>query len=390
MSAFGEWTAFGIAIVAAVLSAVIVTVIVTFPFRLLARRAGWDRKAIGSFRRPFRGLLLTIGLWIAVAAFWPATAAQLQTVLIHLLRVAAIGAGGWLVAGIVSFLFARTIARHPIDMADNRDARRIRTQVIVLRRVATVVIGVVTVGAALLTFDGVQAFGASLLASAGIISVVAGIAAQSTLANVFAGVQLAFSDAIRVDDVVIAEGEWGRIEEITLTYIVVKTWDDRRLVLPSTYFTTTPFENWTRSGSALLGSVLLDVDWRISPAGMREHLKTIIEDEPLWDRRAAVLQVVDATGGMVRVRILVTAADAGSLWDLRCKVREAMVEWVHTKSPAALPRQRVQLVEPQSRPSRPRGAGAGQDGLFSGSPDADRRGRDFRGGPGDAPGSLDP
>jgi small-conductance mechanosensitive channel len=379
MPALGEWTAFGIAVLAAVLAAVIVTVIVTLPFRLLARRAGWDRKAIGSFRRPFRVLLLTAGLWIAVAGFWPAAAAGVQTVLIHVLRVAVIGSGGWLVAGIVSFLFARTIARHPIDMADNRDARRIRTQVIVLRRVATVVIGVVTIGAALLTFDGVQAFGASLLASAGIISVVAGIAAQSTLGNVFAGVQLAFSNAIRVDDVVIAEGEWGRIEEITLTYIVVKIWDDRRLVLPSTYFTTTPFENWTRSGSALMGSVLLDLDWRVSPAGMREHLTSIVENEPLWDRRTAVLQIVDATGGMVRVRILVTAANAGSLWDLRCKVREAMVEWVHTKSPAALPRQRVQVVESQSRPGRPRGTGAEQDGLFSGSPDAERRGRDFRG-----------
>jgi hypothetical protein len=158
------------------------------------------------------------------------------------------------------------------------------------------------------------------------VSIVAGLAAQSTLANVFAGVQLAFSDAIRVDDVVIADGEWCRIEEITLTYVVVHIWDDRRLVLPSTYFTTTPFENWTRHSSELLGSVEFDLDWRVSPAQMREQLDEILSRTALWYNRTAVLQVTDALGGFVRIRILVTTVDAPTLFDLRCFVREERVE----------------------------------------------------------------
>lgn len=375
----GEWTTFAISVAGALVAAIVVTLAVTIPIRLIARRAGWDKRSIGSIRRPFRALVLMAGLWVAVLAFWPESAGDVQPLLIHLLRVAAIASGGWLVAGVVSFLFARKIARHPTDVPDNRVARRIQTQVIVLRRVANVVITVVTIGAILLTFDGVQAAGASLLASAGIVGVVAGIAAQSALGNVFAGLQLVFSDAIRVDDVVVADGEWGRIEEITLTYLVVRTWDERRLVLPSTFFTTTPFENWTRSGSALMGSVELDLDWRVSPSRLREHARAFVESEPLWDRRSVSMQVLDAVGGMVRVRVVVTAADAGSLWDLRCKLRESLVEWVHTVSPSALPRQRVQLVEAEKRPASRRGRGGDDDGgLFSGSPEAEQRGRDFR------------
>ncbi|HTL40163.1 MAG TPA: mechanosensitive ion channel family protein [Pseudolysinimonas sp.] len=380
MSLPEEWTAFTIAAVAAVLAAVIITLAVTIPIRLIARRAGWHARSIGSIRRPFRVLILTTGLWIAVAAFWPASAEEAEPAVVHVLRVAVIASGGWLAAGIVSFLFARTLARHPIDVDDNRVARRITTQVAILRRVATVVIAIVTVGAVLFTFDGVQAAGASLLASAGVVSVVAGIAAQSALSNVFAGLQLAFSDAIRVDDVVIADGEWGRIEEITLTYIVVRVWDDRRVILPSTYFTSRPFENWTRNGSELLGSVEFDVDWRVSPQQMREQLQRVVADEPLWDGRTASLQITGATGGFVRVRVLVTAANAGALWDLRCAVREKLVEWMHAKSPAGLPRQRVQLVEAERRAS---GKGSSADGLFSGSPEAEERGRGFQAQPHD-------
>jgi small-conductance mechanosensitive channel len=379
MSLPAEWAGFAIAGAAAVLGAIVITLVVTIPIRLVARRAGWDPRSIGSFRRPFRLLVLTAGLWIAVAGFWPESASVVQPAVVHVLRVAVIGSGGWLVAGIVSFLFARTLARHPTDIADNRVARRITTQVTILRRVATVIIAVVTVGAILLTFDGVQAAGASLLASAGVVSVVAGIAAQSALGNVFAGLQLAFSDAIRVDDVVIADGEWGRIEEITLTYIVVRVWDDRRVILPSTYFTSRPFENWTRNGSELLGSVEFDLDWRVSAGKMREQLQRIVADHPLWDGRTASLQITGATGGMVRARVLVTAANAGALWDLRCAVREQLVEWMQAKSPVGLPRQRVQLVDAGRRSTSD--ADRGTDGLFSGSREADERGRRFQSPP---------
>jgi hypothetical protein len=273
----------------------------------------------------------------------------------------------------------RALMRYPIDVPDNRVARRVRTQMLIVRRLATVVIGIIAVGTILLTFPGAQAAGASLLASAGLVSVVAGLAAQSTLANVFAGMQLAFSDAIRVDDVVIADGEWGRIEEITLTYVVVSIWDQRRLVLPSTYFTTTPFQNWTRKGSELLGSVELDLDWRVSPSDMRSQLSAVVEATDLWDGRVANVQVTSATGGHIQVRLLVSAADAGTLWDLRCHVREEMVEWVQKKSPAALPRNRVIVADKEIAPTAAKGRTTEDRGVFSGSPEAEARGKEFTG-----------
>ena len=173
---------------------------------------------------------------------------------------------------------------------------------------------------------------------------VAALAAQSTLANLFAGLQVAFSDAIRLDDVVIVEQEWGWIEEITLSYVVVRLWDDRRMVLPSTYFTSTPFQNWTRRNSELLGAVELDVDWRVDVDAMRAELERVLTGTDLWDERSHVLQVTDAVGGLVRVRVLVSAVDAGTLFDLRCLVRERLVAWLQTQDEAGLPRQRMELV----------------------------------------------
>jgi small-conductance mechanosensitive channel len=271
------------------------------------------------------------------------------------------------------------LRRYPVDVADNRVARRVRTQVLVIRRLLTVVIAIVALGSILLTFPGAQAVGTSLLASAGLASVVAGLAAQSTLANVFAGMQLAFSDAIRVDDVVIADGEWGRIEEITLTYVVVSIWDQRRLVLPSTYFTTTPFQNWTRKGSELLGSVELDLDWRVRPSELRKQLTAVLDASELWDKRTANVQVTDTTNGYVRVRLLMSAANAGDLWDLRCHVREEIVEWLQTKSFTSVPRTRVLMIDKDS-PQRSAPKESDKDrGLFSGTPDAEARGKEFTG-----------
>src|SRR3712207_6783548 len=207
-----------------------------------------------------------------------------------------------------------------------------------------------------MTFPGARAAGTSLFASAGVVSVIAGLAAQSTLANVFAGLQLAFTDAIRVDDVVVVEGEWGRIEEITMTYVVVHLWDDRRLIMPSTYFTTTPFQNWTRRAADLLGTVELDLDWSVPVDEMRQELTRLLESTDLWDHRVGVLQVTEATGGYVRVRALASAVDAPTLFDLRCHVREELVDWLQRTHPGALPRARVEgsLVEVERRTGRPR------------------------------------
>jgi small-conductance mechanosensitive channel len=200
-------------------------------------------------------------------------------------------------------------------------------------------------GAMLLTFPAFRAAGASVLASAGIAGVIAGFAAQSLLSNVIAGMQIVFSEALHLDDVVVVEGEWGRIEEITLTYVVVRIWDDRRLVLPTSYFLSKPFENWTRTEAAVVGVVELDLDWSIPVEALRSELELAVKENERWDGRNCTLQVTDATGSFVRARALVSAADAPTLWDLRCDVRERLVEWIRDNHPDALPRLRAQVID---------------------------------------------
>ena len=242
------------------------------------------------------------------------------------------------------------------------------------------VIGVLSAAAMLLTFPSARAAGASILASAGVISLVAGLAAQSALANVFAGLQIAFTDALRVDDVVVVEDEWGRIEEITLTYVVVHIWDDRRMVLPSPYFTTTPFENWTRTESAVLGSV--DSTWtgRVPVDECARSWPALVEGNELWDGRMGVLQVTDAVGSVVGVRALVSAENAGALFDLRCHVRECLVVWLQREHNYGLPRVRLDGAPPQA-PVAPATSATDRENaaLFTGSNEAQERSHAFAG-----------
>ena len=377
----GPWMTFAIAVVVAVVSALVLTTIVSGIVKLALRRRSWGQSFVRHARRPFRTIVLIIALWIAIDRFFPlglaggdaATNTAWDAVIDRVAAIGSIAAAAWLLIELVRFATEMALGHYRIDVPDNRIARRIRTQVLILRRVAVVIIVIIAIGAALLTFPAIQAFGASVLASAGIASIVAGLAAQSVLANMFAGIQLVFSEALRVDDVVVADGQWGRVGEITLSYVVLDLWDDRRLVLPCTYFTTTPFENWTRKGSELLGAVELDVDWRISTARMREHLQRVVGETELWDGRTAVLQVTEATGGMVRVRILVTAANAGTLFDLRCLVREEMVAWVRRTNPDALPVKRVLVTQPAEE-TEAEGTNTGAvEGLFSGSAQGEAR-----------------
>lgn len=229
-------------------------------------------------------------------------------------------------------------------------ARRVRTQMQVIRRVGIAVVTLMAIAGILLTFPEFRAIGAALFTSAGVLSIVLGLAAQSSLGNLFAGVQIAFTDAVRVDDVVNVNGEFGTIEEITLTYVVVRTWDDRRLIVPSTYFTTTTFENWTRREPKLLGTVYFDLDVMTPVKAMRVELQRIVEVSDAWDGRTAGLQITDATGGRIEVRAVVSAATSGLLWDLRCEVREKMVEWIQNEVPYAMTRVRVE-PDPASAPS---------------------------------------
>lgn len=302
-------------------------------------------------RFPFRVLVLVIGLNAVVAANRPrGDGAEAWDTLALALRILGIVNGAWLLAVVVLFVVDAALRRADLEM-DPRNAKRIRTQVQVARRVVVVAIVVLAFGAVLLSFDGVRAVGASLLASAGLVSVVAALAAQSTLGNLFAGLQLAFSDAIRIEDVVIVEEEYGTIEEITLSYVVVKLWDDRRLVLPCTYFTSTPFENWTRKDSEMMGTVELDLDWRIDLQGLRAEFERCLGETSLYNGRSSGLVVTNAVQGFVQVRASVTADDPGTLFDLRCFVRERLVGWVQAHNPDALPRQRFEVVGEQAAPS---------------------------------------
>ncbi|MGY1814247.1 mechanosensitive ion channel family protein [Blastococcus sp. SYSU D00820] len=330
-------------------------------------------------RRPFRLLVVLVALTAVLDG--ASSLGSWREPVVRGLGLALIGAVAWLVAVAVYVVGDVVLSRYDVDVVDNRHARRVRTQVSLLRRLTVVVIAVLAAAAMLLTFPAARAAGASILASAGVISIVAGLAAQTSLANVFAGLQLAFTDAIRVDDVVVVEGEWGRIEEITLTYVVVHLWDDRRMVLPSTWFTTTPFQNWTRKESAVLGAVELDVDWTTPFDRMRGELDRLLAASELWDRRVGVLQVTDAVGTLVRVRVLVSAKDGPTLFDLRCQVREGLVVWLQREHEHALPR-----VRHEGRPSTPPPLGdrdvpppAANAGLFTGSSEGRERSRAFTG-----------
>lgn len=374
-----SWPGLALACLLAVVVAVVLTAILALILRLIGRRQQWPALLIRRSRVPFRLFLLVIVLWIAVTITLPRdTTEAWRSGIHHTFLILAIATGVWFAAALILFVEDLGLQRYRLDVPDNRYARRVRTQVLILRRLTVVAAVVIGLGAILLTFPALQAAGASLLASAGIVGIIAGVAAQSSLANLFAGIQLAFSDAIRIDDVVVVEQQWGTVEEITLTYVVVHVWDDRRLVLPSTYFTTKPFENWTRQHSELLGAVEFDLDWRVSTGGMRAELNRVLAGTDLWDKRTGILQVTDAVGGWVRVRVLVTAKDAPTLFDLRCLVRERLVDWMQRYSPASLPRQRVELVEQPEALERPPRARSEEEGrLFSGTRDGEQRAQQF-------------
>ncbi|GAA0407658.1 mechanosensitive ion channel family protein [Streptomyces luteireticuli] len=256
----------------------------------------------------------------------------------RLLNLVLVGACAWLAARVATAVVEAGYARYAAGERDPARTRRVRTQVTLIRRIVTAVICVVALAAMLLTIPGMRAAGTSVLASAGLIGVVAGVAAQSTLANVFAGLQIAFGDMVRIGDTVVVGGEWGTVEEITLTYLVVTTWDERRITMPVSYFTGRPFENWSRGNPRMTGTVFLHLDHSAPLDLMRERLHQIVKDAPEWDGRAWSLVVTDTTPSTLLVRALVTARDADDIWTLRCLVRERLVEWLRREHPYALPR----------------------------------------------------
>ncbi|CAM5333902.1 mechanosensitive ion channel family protein [Streptomyces purpurascens] len=251
-----------------------------------------------------------------------------------------IGSAAWLVIRIAGAIVETSYSRYASARAhrDPARVRRVRTQVTLIMRVVSAVVGVVATASMLLTFPAFRAAGASLLASAGILGIVAGVAAQSTLSNMFAGFQIAFGDMVRIGDTVVVDGEWGTVEEITLTFLTVHTWDERRITMPVSYFTSKPFENWSRGTPQMTGIVFWHVDHTAPVDAMREKLRDILRECPAWDGRAYNLCVTDTTPSTMQVRALVTAKDADDIWTVRVTVREEMVRWLTDEHPYALPR----------------------------------------------------
>ena len=311
--------------------------------KALSGRVEWLTPAYRDVRPRLTFFVFVLAVLISVSSvqatgeLWWQIASQALLILLVL-------SGGFLLQEIVSYSVMRLIDKFEQGDLNDAETRRIATQLRLVRRLANAIIGVLTVGLALFTFPEIRGLGAGILASAGVLSVIGGLAAQSVLGNLFAGVQLAFSNAIRRGDVVVVEGEWGTIGEITLSYVVVYIWDERRLIVPSTYFTQTPFETWTRNSPKVYGVVMVDMDWRVPVEKVRKEFHRFIETTDLWDKRTADCLVTDATGGFLQIRFVASAEDSSKQWNLRCSIREHMVEWVRENYPDALPRTRV-LVE---------------------------------------------
>ena len=366
--------------------AVVFGVLVSFLVHvLLVRFAGRTATPIDdAVRRHGRWPLRVLFPVLLVFLVLPALRPDLPEVLVRWLdlglRLAVPALFGWALVAAVRVAEDYTLSRLDLSAADNLHARKLYTQVGVLKRIAIVLIVLLTVAVILMSYDRLAQIGKGLLASAGLAGVILGFAAQRSLGNLLAGIQIATTQPIRIDDVVVVEGEWGRIEEITLTYVVVRIWDLRRLVLPISYFIENPFENWTRTSAALLGTVYVYVDYTVPVAEVRAELLRILEASDAWDGGTWGLQVTDAKERTLELRALMSAPDSGTAWDLRCLVREKLVAWLQESYPDALPRVRLERrdgIEAASPGSR--------DGASRRVPEDDRaaapRGNPPSGGP---------
>ncbi|BBK42765.1 hypothetical protein STVA_27850 [Allostella vacuolata] len=298
---------------------------------LITRTTGPTRLAI---------IIFAVGLVLPAAPFEPEATAAIAKIL----TIAFILLLGWIAVTALDLAATLYLRRFHLDVDDNLLARRQVTQTRILSRTATVLVMLFTIAAALMTIEPVRQYGVSLLAAGGAAGLIVGLAAQPLLSNLIAGLQLAVTQPIRIDDALIVEGEWGTVEEITATYVVIKIWDWRRLVVPLKYFIEKPFQNWTRETASLIGAVTLHVDYKASVPRIRERLARIAAASPLWDRQVVALQVVEAFAETIQLRALVSARNAPTTWDLRCEVREKLIDFLQSEHPEALPRRRGELT----------------------------------------------
>lgn len=283
---------------------------------------------------------------------------RLEMVVSQIITLGIVAIVGWVAYLVVTVLTDFSIARHRIDMEDNLEARKMRTRVRVLRQALLMIIVLVTAAVMLMTFPGGRSIGVSLFASAGVAGIVVGFAARPVLSNLLAGIQIALTQPIRIEDAVVVEGEWGWIEEITSTYVVVKIWDWRRLVIPLSYFIEKPFQNWTRENASIIGVVTWHTDYTVPIAKMREKLKEFLGQSKLWDGNVQVLQIIDSNRETMELRALMSAKNSPTSWDLRCEIREKMILWLQKEHPRALPRNRVQVQMDERKPEESLDSGA--------------------------------
>lgn len=267
----------------------------------------------------------------------------IRTPLMRLFVVAFIALIGWISIRIVDMSAARYLQNFR-DVTENFIARKHVTQVRVFKRVTDTIIVVITVSTALMTFDSVRQYGVSLFASAGAAGIIVGLAARPLLSNLIAGLQIAITQPIRIEDAVIIENEWGWVEDIASTYVVIRLWDWRRMVVPLSYFIEKPFQNWTRDAASLIGVIALHVDYRADVQRIRSWLEQAVKHSKLWDGEVVNLQVVDADARTIELRALVSARNAPQSWDLRCEIREKLVAFIRDEMPEALPRERAILI----------------------------------------------
>jgi small-conductance mechanosensitive channel len=319
----------------------------------LARRTSTslDDSVVRHCRRPTVLILPTLLAYAVLPALVGRVEAEAVVVVIDVLQVLLPLSLGWTLIGLTGFAEDVVRMRYDVGRLDNLRARAVHTQFRIIKRIVIAAIAVITLAVILMSFENLRQVGAGLLASAGVAGLVIGLAAQRALANLLAGIQIALTQPIRLDDVVIVEGEWGRIEEITLTYVVVRIWDLRRLILPISHFLEKPFENWTRTSADILGTVHLFVDYTVPVAAIRKELKRIVEDREEWDGKVCGVQVTGTSPEGVEVRALISAADASRAWNLRCAVRESLVAFIKERFPEALPRFRAELRSVSQTPA---------------------------------------
>jgi small-conductance mechanosensitive channel len=356
-----DWVA-GIALlgIALVVALLLHRLLLGATHRTLRGRPDFMSSLLAATKNPTRVALVVFALGAALQAapFDP----DVRQMLTHLLIIAFIILVGWIAHIAIELASRLYLRRFRIDTEDNILARKHVTQVTILKRAVDTLIVIITIGAALMTFESVRQYGVSLFASAGVAGLVVGLAARPVLSNLIAGVQIAMTQPIRIDDAVVVEGEWGRIKEITSTYVVLHLWDERDLIVPLSYFMEKPFQNWTRDSAGLIGSILIYTDFTVPLAPLRERLDEIVKGSPLWDGRVAKLEMTDAKDATVELRAIVSARNSGDVWSLRCEVREKLIDFLQREYPAALPRRRNETVAgaaPALSPNQPHDEPAG-------------------------------